>query len=170
MSASQDEHYRSAIAALGPALERLSRGYEADADLRRDLVQDIHTALWRSFASYEARCSLRTWTYRVAHNVGASHVLRRRGKATRQVGLEELADAVDQDDPERNVGERRAMARLMGLIQALTPPDSQVMLLYLEDLDAAAIGEVVGLSAGAVATKIHRIKNLLARQFQSEER
>ncbi len=35
--------------AFGPALERLARVYEADADLRRDLLQEIHIALWRSF-------------------------------------------------------------------------------------------------------------------------
>jgi len=32
-------------------------------------------------------------------------------------------------------------------------------------MDAAAIGEVVGLSAGAIATKIHRLKIALTRQF-----
>lgn len=169
MSVIQDERYRLAVEDFGPALERLARGYEADPGLRRDLLQDIHTALWRSFAGYDALCSPRTWAYRVAHNVGASHILKRRGKAARQVGLEELADAAGDDDPERNVGERRAMARLLTLIQALRPPDSQVMLLYLEDLDAAAIGEVTGLSAGAVATKIHRVKAILARQFQQGE-
>jgi len=39
------------------------------------------------------------------------------------------------------------------------------MLLYLEDLDAAAIGEITGLSARAVATRIHRIKKILAGRF-----
>ena len=53
----------------------------------------------------------------------------------------------------------------MALIQALGPPDRQVALLYLEDLDAAAIGEVTGLSPGAVAVRIHRLKALLARRF-----
>ena len=61
--------------------------------------------------------------------------------------------------------ERRALDRLMALIQALGPPDRQVALLYLEDLDAAAIGEVTGLSPGAVAVRIHRLKALLARRF-----
>ncbi len=55
--------------------------------------------------------------------------------------------------------------RLNALIQALGPPDRQVMLLYLEDLAAAEIAEVTGLSAGAVAVKIHRLKALLARRF-----
>jgi RNA polymerase sigma-70 factor (ECF subfamily) len=32
-------------------------------------------------------------------------------------------------------------------------------------MDAASIGEITGLSPGNVATKIHRIKNILARRF-----
>jgi RNA polymerase sigma-70 factor (ECF subfamily) len=48
----------------------------------------------------------------------------------------------------------------------LAVPDRQVVLLYLEGLDAAAIGEVCGLNANAVGVKIHRLKALLARQFQ----
>jgi len=43
-------------------------------------------------------------------------------------------------------------------------------LLYLEGMDAASIGEVMGVSAGSVATKIHRIKNILARRFHGGER
>ncbi len=39
------------------------------------------------------------------------------------------------------------------------------MLLYLEDLPAAEIAEVTGLSSGAVAVKVHRLKAVLARRF-----
>ncbi len=52
----QDEAYRAAAAEFGPALERLARGYEAEPDRRRDLLQDIHFALWRSFALFDGRC------------------------------------------------------------------------------------------------------------------
>jgi RNA polymerase sigma-70 factor (ECF subfamily) len=40
------------------------------------------------------------------------------------------------------------------------------MLLYLEDFDAASIAEITGLWACAVATRIHRVKELLSRQFR----
>jgi RNA polymerase sigma-70 factor, ECF subfamily len=166
--ASQDDRYRIAAAAFGAALERLARAYEADADLRRDLVQDIHFALWRSFALYDERCALRSWVYRVAHNVGASHVLQqRRSRPARAVSFDELVEFADGRDPEQEAGEQRALVRLMALIRGLKSPDQQVMLLYLEDLDAAAIGEVTGLSPGAVAAKIHRAKLVLARHFQA---
>jgi RNA polymerase sigma-70 factor (ECF subfamily) len=166
-TSSQDERYLQAAAQYGAALGRLARGYEADADQRHDLLQDIHTALWRSFAGYDERCSIRTWVYRVAHNVGASHVIkRRRAKTSKLVGLDELAAAPAHDNPEQAAADRQALTRLIAMIQALKPPDSQVMLLYLEDLDAAAIGDITGLTPGAVATKIHRIKAILARRFQ----
>ena len=74
----QDGLYEEAGQTFGQALERLAHAYEADADLRRDLLQEIHVALWRSFGSFDGRCSLRTWVYRVAHNVGASHILHQR--------------------------------------------------------------------------------------------
>ncbi len=161
----QDELYQEAAKAHGAALERLARAYEADPDHRRDLLQDIHVALWRSFHSFDGRCSVRTWVYRVAHNVGASHVIRqRRTREQALVGLEELEDLPDtnSDQLDRN----HALDCLLKLIQQLKPLDRHVILSYLEGLDASAIGEITGLSAVNVATKIHRIKNLLARWFQ----
>ena len=48
-SQDRDVRYADAARSYGAAIERLARGYEADAELRRDLVQDIHAALWRSY-------------------------------------------------------------------------------------------------------------------------
>lgn len=162
----QDQRYLEAAGQSGPALDRLARGYEADPDLRRDLRQEIHTELWKSLGRFDGRCSLRTWIYRVAHNTAASHVLKHKGKGKGAfVGLEELDDARADDDPERELVARDARQRLLALIQTLKPADRQLTLLYLEDLDAAAIGEITGLSSGAIAVKIHRIKAALAARF-----
>lgn len=161
----QDERYLAAAETFGPALERLARGYERNAHQRRDLVQDIHVALWRSFSGFDGRCSLRTWVYRVAHNTAASHVARRTREAGRLTGLDAAADLSGADDPEAAAGERQALDRLLALVHRLKPIDRQVALLYLEDLDAAAIGEITGLSPGAVAVRVHRLKALLAERF-----
>jgi len=166
-TADQDGRYQSAIAEYGRAIERLAYGTEADRDRRRDLVQDIHLALWRSFALFDGRCSLRTWVYRVAHNAAASYVLsRRRTRIEELVDLEDLECADPVPDPEQQTGQQQALALLGAMIRGLKPPDAQVMLLYLEDMDAAGIAEVTGLTPGAVTVRIHRIKSILARQFQ----
>jgi len=163
----QDALYEEAINTFGGALDRLARSYEADADKRRDLLQEIHIALWRSFEGFDGRCSLRTWAYRVAHNTAASHVIRQqRARSQTLVGLEELENVPDDGEGDQAADRRYALERLLKLVQSLKPLDRQVILSYLEGLDAGSIGEITGISPGNVATKIHRIKNVLARRFQ----
>ena len=165
----QDELYDEAASSYGPALGRLVRGYEADPENRRDLEQEIHVALWRSLPGYDGRCSLRTWVYRVAHNVAATHVIKaRRARPPSMVSLEDidaLAVPDGKNDGEQAADRRLTIDRLLALVQQLNPLDRQVILLYLEDSDAASIAEVTGISAGNVATKIHRIKSILVRRF-----
>jgi RNA polymerase sigma-70 factor (ECF subfamily) len=168
-AASQDELYRDAADQYGSALERLARAYEADPEKRRDLLQEIHFQLWRSFRRFDARCSQRTWVYRVAHHVAASHVLRERRIFSNLVSLEELEmlpDKLTGSAQGQLAADRRInLERLSMLIQQLKPLDRQVIVSYLEDMDAVTIGEITGLSPGNVAMKIHRIKNILARRF-----
>lgn len=160
------ELYERAVADYGSALRRLTRAYEADAGRRRDVLQEIHMALWESLARFDGRSALGTWVYRVAHNTATSICIRRKSARVQLVSLEDIELPTDSIDRERAFDERQGMERLLGLIQRLRPLDRQVMLLYLEDIDARAIGEIVGLSAVNVATKIHRVKKVLAQQFQ----
>lgn len=164
-----DETYEEASAAYGAALSRLARAYEAEPEKRGDLLQEIHIAMWKSLGRFNGRCSLRTWVFRIAHNVAASHVLReRRRNRVRMVGLEEL-DAAGAPDSLHAVAEHQALARLTELIRQLIPIDRQVILSYLEGMDAEAISELTGLSTSNVATKIHRIKEILRKRFEASQ-
>ena len=168
-----DARYREAIDRFGQALERLARAYEADSDKRRDLIQEIHFAIWRSFGSYDGRCSLRTWVYRVAHNTATTHVIRASRRRRQQlVTLDDLdAEPASPLPPtDEALSRRHALVRLHELIGRLDPLDRQVIVLYLEGIEGAEIAEVVGLSPGAVGMKVHRIKRLLARQFKERSR
>ncbi|MGQ0835960.1 MAG: RNA polymerase sigma factor [Gammaproteobacteria bacterium] len=165
----RDERYLRAAAEFGPALARFARAYEANADQQHDLLQDIHFALWRSLEKFNGRCSLRTWVYRVAHNVVISTRLRRRHRRAQLVSLHDLVEMEGGENVEQAAGDQQLLARLYRVIRRLKAPDDQVLLLYLEDVDSTAIGEITGLSPGAVATRIHRTKALLARDFRQGE-
>lgn len=169
-TADQDQRYAEAIAAFGAAIERLARAYERDPDRCRDLLQEIHVALWRSFAGFDGRCSLRTWVYRVAHNTATSKVLRPQSNTPGTVPLDDSLESLAAHGSEEHLlDRRRALERLLGLIHQLRPLDRQVMLLYLEQLDAASIAEITGLSGANVATKVRRIKQILIRQFHERK-
>jgi RNA polymerase sigma-70 factor (ECF subfamily) len=163
--ANQDALYNASAEQFGPSLERLARAYEADPEKRRDLIQETHLQLWRSFERYDGRCSLRTWVYRIAHHVAASHVIRERRTFSRLVTLEDLEALPDEAAGPEAATRRLNLDRLLALIQLLKPLDRQLIVCYLEELDAASIGEITGLSPGNVAIRIHRIKNILAKRF-----
>ena len=171
--ASREDLYDEAARTYGAALDRLARAYESDPDQQRDLLQDIHLSLWRSFSNFDGRCSLRTWIYRVAHNVAASHVASdRRARSRHLLSLDEF-DRIDLADPNCNTAQSAersiALERLLHLIQQLKPLDRQLVLLFLEGVDAAEIGDITGISPGNVATRIHRIKKILTTKFQTGE-
>ena len=167
-SESQDGLYQKVAEEYGAALARMAYAYEADPDLRRDLSQEIHLALWRSCGKFNGRCSLRTWVYRVAHNVATSHVVRQtrsKSNAPAFLTLEDVEVQASDENVEISVDRSQALERLFGLIQRLDPPDRQVILAYLDDLDADSIAEITGLSVANVWSKVHRIKDLLVRRF-----
>jgi len=160
----QDQLYSEALQNHGAELARFVGGYERDPAKRQELQQELQLAIWQSLAGFRGDCSLRTWVYRVAHNVGASHVERHQRQG-QWVDLE-AAELLPDDNADMGLVERRIdLARVLALVHRLRPLDRELMLLYLEQLDAAAIGEITGLSARNVATKVHRIKALLAEQL-----
>ena len=162
---SQDSLYEQAADAYGSSLGRLARAYELDPEARRDLLQDIHLHLWRSFAYFDRRCSLRTWVYRLAHNVATGHVIRQRRIRDRLVSIENIDTMPGSDQGELAASQTEALERLSMLIQRLKPLDRQIIVSYLEGMDASSIGEITGLSPANIAMKVHRIKNVLRRWF-----
>jgi RNA polymerase sigma-70 factor (ECF subfamily) len=83
------------------------------------------------------------------------------------VTIDDVDSMPVSSDGEAQIDRQRSLDRLHALIRELRPVDRQVMVLYLEEMDAAAIAEITGLSAGGVATRIHRIKHLLTARFRS---
>ena len=145
----QDDLYRKVVDEYGAALERLARAYEAGSEDRRDLLQEIHIALWRSFAGFDERCSLRTWAFRVAHNIAVTHIYRSR--RTKRLELLSIEDLEESEKPAASSSAAMAVEsqllqrQLYEFIQRLNPADRQIITLYLEGLDAATIGEITGI-------------------------
>jgi RNA polymerase sigma-70 factor (ECF subfamily) len=167
-AADQDQRYLEAAQAHGAALQRLARAMEANPERRRDLLQEMHVALWRSLAKFDGRCSLKTWVYRVGQNVASTHVGREVRRNRGLVGEEAIAPVASPDNPASDYEREDALERLNAWIRALKPADRQVMTLYLEELDAPSIAEITGFTPGAVMTRISRLKARLAEDFREK--
>ncbi|EAQ30158.1 probable RNA polymerase ECF-type sigma factor [Erythrobacter sp. NAP1] len=165
MTQDADTLYRQAGEEFAPALARLARAVERNADKARDLEQEMHCALWSSLARFNGDCTIKTWVYRVAHNVAADHVAKAMRGPTK-IPLDEIDALPDAANPEADAAENLVLEQVAELIRRLPALDAQVIILWLEGESASDISEITGLSSGAVATRVHRIKALLAGHFE----
>jgi RNA polymerase sigma factor (sigma-70 family) len=134
-------------------LRRLCAAYADRSADREDLFQDILLAVWRALPAYRGDASIRTWLYRIAHNVALTWKARHR---RRQHGEIPLHDAQDTGT-ETNL-RRLALTRA---IATLSPADRALILLWLEGLSAAEIEAVTGVKAATVAVRLGRIRRSL---------
>lgn len=124
---------------------------------REDLAQEIATQLWRAWPRYDPARSFSTWMYRVALNVGISHL---RGDGHRRRHVVPLDDELHEAADDRAADhERDQQLRILhGFIATLEPLNRALLLLYLEDRNTREMAEVLGISESNVTTRISRLK------------
>lgn len=120
---------------------------EADAE---DIVAETFTVAWRRVGDLPPRERALPWLVAVARRTAANQ---RRG-SLRRVGLFDRLRS-QPVAPAAPVPESQAMDALL----RLRPDDQELLrLVAWEGLDHAEIGEVLGISANAVAIRLHRAR------------
>ena len=147
-------------------LRRLAWSYVHDPAGRDDLFQEIAMALWTALPRFRGDSSERTWVYRVAHNTALSFAARRRRRDGREQPGELEREPVAAAHQEGDAIESQQREHLWAAVQELAMAERQVIVLHLEGLSAAEIEAITGVSAGAVATRLTRIRQKLAERLR----
>jgi RNA polymerase sigma-70 factor (ECF subfamily) len=134
-----------------------------DREEVRDVVQDAFLRLWRARDRVD-------WTraeplvYRIALNLARNR--RRRRKLWRWVGLDRTPDLSTAGGPQVSLEEAEEDLRVRRAIDALPEGQRQVLVLCtFAEMSYDQIGELLGISAGTVAsrrnTAIAKVKQLV---------
>jgi RNA polymerase sigma-70 factor, ECF subfamily len=109
----QDDLYTDVAANYGPRSTAWPKPMKSTPIHPRDLLQGDLDLLWRSLEHFDQRCSLRTWVYRVAHNVAASHVIRDQRIYSHELVTLEAAESKTASEPDavERIDESRALER-----------------------------------------------------------
>ena len=126
-------------------------------------------ALWTALPRFRGESSERTWVYRVAHNTAISFSSRQRRRGRREQPVEPAHEPALPARQEGDAIDEQRRALLWAAVQALPVADRQVIVLHLEGLSAQDIESVTGLSAGAVATRLTRIRQKLAARVRRDD-
>lgn len=141
-----------------PRLARIARSYAAQGEAE-DLLQEILLQLWRAREGFRGQAQAGTWLYRVALNTAISHARRRPPPMPVDAVEERLHSAGDPLDPQQ---------LLTAFLASLDEINRSVLLLSLEGLDNAGIAEVTGMRAGAVATRLTRLRQRFEQDYVGE--
>ena len=150
-------------------LQRLAWSYEHDPTAREDLFQEIAMALWTALPRFRGDSSERTWVYRVAHNTAISFAANRRRHGGREQAGDPPREPAAAAPQEGDAIEQQQRDLLWAAVQELPMAERQIIVLHLEGLSAADIEAITGVTAGAVATRLTRIRQKLAARLRIDE-
>lgn len=134
----------------------------ADAE---EIAQEVFLSLFQHLRQGKPRTNLPGWVFRVAHNLALKHRARTRRHGERfhhRADLSEVAgDWTHRPDQRMEVIQRQQ--RLLAVVRAMPDQDQCCLSLRAEGLRYREIGEVLGMSLGAVANSLERSLARLAR-------
>lgn len=147
-------------------LYKVSHAYARTPEDRDDLAQEITVQLWRSRGGFDRNARFSTWMYRIALNVAISFFRRESVRKRHTLPSDDrlLTVVYPVEPPSEEV------ALLYRFIDGLDPLNKALVLLYLDGHSHAASGEVLGLTATNVATRLNRLKDVMKREFSSPEK
>jgi RNA polymerase sigma factor (sigma-70 family) len=140
-------------------ISRIALSHEADAGLRRDLVQDILLAVWLALNSWRGEASLKTFVASIAQKRSISHVTRR----AREPRQEQLPDHLVSAalSPDEIAVQNDLKRHLVSSIQKLPIPQREAIVLCFEGFTYGEISEALGISANAAMLRCQRAKQTL---------
>src|SRR5215472_9858144 len=142
-----EQQFERILGEHGAAISRLAYTYEVVAGIREELVQEIALAIWQALPHFRGECSERTFVFRIAHNRGLTHIGGRRPPQQSLDDLEEADEPVDpRPHPDEQLAQINQRARLASAVQSLPVAHKQMIVLMLEGLSLAEIGEVLGIT------------------------
>ena len=159
--ADRDARLEGILDAHGAALGRLAASYARESAEREDLFQEIVLAIWKALPRFRGECSERTFIFRIAHNRGVAHLVRRRPPAV--AAAEELDVESPEPDPEQTLSRAQQGQRLIDAVQRLPLGYRQVVTLTLEGLPYGEIADVLGITESNVGARLTRARQMLRR-------
>lgn len=130
-----------------------------DAQDGEEVVQEVFLALFQHLRRGKSRRNLRSWIFRVAHNLGLKQRAsnRRRARHATESGTALVPEHIDPaPDPEEQLLSNDRRRRLRAALDALPEKDRCCLYLRAEGLRYREIGVVLGISLGAVSLIIGR--------------
>jgi RNA polymerase sigma factor (sigma-70 family) len=146
----------------GP-LHRYARRLADDADLARDLTQDVWLRALQGLSRLRDATQFRAWLFGIAHRVAMDRLRSRYAMPLDTTdALDGLAAEADGDDSD--------IAHLASGLSLLPLAEREVLtLFYLEELPLTEIASALAIPVGTVKSRLFRARHLLRQRLEALE-
>jgi RNA polymerase sigma-70 factor (ECF subfamily) len=143
------EHY--------PYVVRLAASMTGDAELARDVAQEVFIAAHQGLRAFRGEAAPRTWLYRITLRIAGRHAVRHRKHAGAGLDLDTLAGAETADST-------AALTELVAALGKLSLTSRTVLsLVAIEGLSHDEASDVLGIPVGTVWSRLHAARRELAQ-------
>lgn len=145
-----------------------------DAEEAQDVTQEVFIRAYQAFPKYDARASVKSWIFRIAHNLCIDR-LRSQRRAPETLTLGYTSDEEEDRDVADNSLRPDAIAMNVELAQAVEDAMSQmsdklrsVLLLHdREDASYEEIASMLSLPVGTVKSRLFLAREFLQKKLSS---
>lgn len=133
----------------------------AEADEAADVLHDTMLDVWRSAGRYRGTATVRTWLFTIARNKFVDRVRR----STRLSFVDEVPESDEvEPDSEQILASAQDAARVRACLGGLKAAQQLVVrMAFFDGLSYEEIGQVEGIPAGTVKSRIFHAKQALLR-------
>ena len=141
-----------------------------DPDRAADITQDTFIKAYRKLDTLTDPSSTRSWLYRIATNTAIDEMRRRRNVVRLDADEDRTVEQAEGGPgPETQVLSGLMDERISRALLHLKPNHRQCLILSdVEDMSAVQIGEVMGMSNGAVRVLLCRARGEMRRLLAAE--
>jgi RNA polymerase sigma-70 factor (ECF subfamily) len=153
-----------------PAILRFADRLLSDRGLAEEVTQEVFLKLISRAHQYDGRAGVSSWLFAIAAN--ACRDRRRRDRRAPVIPLDGLPELSDRSDGiERGLLERERRDAVRRALSALSEEQREALVLArYHGLPYSEIARVLGISVGAVKTRIFRAVETLKSHFSEGER
>ena len=165
----QEEAFREAIRGNERMIFGICCRFFGHNDQAKDVYQEILLKIWLNIKNFRGESQIRTWICKIAVNVCLTNITKTRKSTALFVPLNSLDcfDMVSEDDDDP-IEEEAKLHFFEEFKNRLNPVDKTLVSLYLEDIEYREISQITGLSEGNARTRIHRIKELIKKEWEGK--
>jgi RNA polymerase sigma-70 factor (ECF subfamily) len=158
--------FRALFEAYKDRVYSIALRFTGQESLAMDIAQDTFLKLFSSMADFRGDAAFSTWVYRLVINACLDH--KRRGWRLVPIADELIAVLRSPGDSLNSILHTEMRDRVRAAVETL-PAEMRmaVVLRYTEGLSYDQIAEVMGCSAGTVASRLNRAHKALERRLSN---